>query len=111
MIGGVLTACVLACGSPEPPPVPDERDLAVFAEVLLVEAILQDFTGPTKDSLAERYYGQLYDRFGTSAAGLDELRRRFSADPELWTALSDSVEARLDRVEADPSALINADLN
>ena len=97
-----------ACGEAESSGAPTERELGIITETVLIEAILQDFSGPTKDTLAVRYYDQLYDRYGISAADLDDLRERYGRDVQLWHVMTDSVEARLQRSQADPSALFGA---
>ena len=107
----LVAFAVPACGSEEFAAAPTERELAVWTEVLLIEAALQDFSGPTKDTLAARYYAQLYDRYGLSAEGLDELRERYNEDVDLYEVMSDSVEARLQRGAEDPSRLLNPGLN
>ena len=102
---------VISCGPRESTAVPTETEVAVFTELVLIEAALQDFTGPTKDSLAERYYAQLYDRYGMTAADLDALRSRYNADVGLYLVMTDSVEARLQREQADPSQLLRPALD
>ena len=96
-----------ACGGGESAGAPTERELGIFTETILIEAVLQDFSGPTKDTLAARYYDQLYDRYGISDADLDALRRRYNDDVALWQAMTDTVEARLERSQADPAKLLN----
>ena len=100
-----------ACGGGEVAPAPTEEELAIFTEIVLIEAVLQDYTGLTKDTLSERYYTRLYDRYGLDAQQLDGLRDRYNQDPRLWIGMADSVEARLNRAQADPSALLNRELN
>ena len=100
-----------ACGTDEPAAVPTEEELAIWTEAVLIESALQDFTAVTKDSLATRYYGLLYDRFGIDAADLRELRERYNWDVRLYQVMSDSVEARLQRSAEDPSRLLHPGLN
>lgn len=107
---GLAWALASGCGGNEEVPPPTEEELSIFTEVFLIESALQDFTGPTKDTLTERYYGQLYDRYGVDAGELDAIRRRYNATPERWSALGDSIEARLDRAQADPTTLLNVDV-
>ena len=102
----LLVAGLHACAESSVEAVPTETELAIFTEIVLIEATLQDFSGPAKDTLAVRYYEQLYDRFGVSPGDLDALRQRYNADVALWQAMADSVEARLQRSQADPSELL-----
>ena len=101
------TALVAACGEPDVELVPTDEEIAIFTEVVLIEAALQDFVGPQSVRLSELYYGQLYDRYGISAADLDRLRRRYDADARLWQVMTDSLEARVTRGQENPGALLN----
>ncbi len=76
---------------------PTEEELRVFTQTMLIEAALQDFSGPTRDSLASVYYGQLYDAYGIDAAWLDGMRDRFDRDIHLWESATDSLERRFER--------------
>ena len=100
-------AVVAGCQQRISTAVPTEEELDVWTEVFLIEAALQDFSGLTKDSLAERYYDQLYDRYGLDEVALSDLRQRYTEDVRLFEIMSDSVEARLQRSQEDPSALLN----
>ena len=102
--------CLGACGSEEVAATPTEEEIAVLTETFLVEAALQDFSGPAKDTLALRYYAQLYDAYGIDADYLIELRGRYNADVQLWQTLADSAQARIERHQTDPVRLLNPTL-
>lgn len=103
----LVASCLAAsaCNDPSPPYAVGEEDIDILAEAFLIEAVAQDFSGATRDSLTAVHYGQLYDRFGIDEAQLDALRRDLSGDPRKWQAATDSVEARLKRGRDDLDAL------
>ncbi len=105
----VVLSLVLACGGSGTPAAPTAEELAVFTQVMLVEAALQDFSGPTRDSLSSVYYAQVYDSFGIDAAWLDAMRDRFDADVQLWEVATDTVDARLSRHKDELSPLLRRD--
>ena len=53
---GIACLFVVACAGEPGEAVPTERELSIFTEVVLIEAILQDFSGPTKDTLTVRFH-------------------------------------------------------
>ena len=109
-----MAACILAflsCNEPNPQSPLYEEDIQILTEVMLLEAVLQDFTGSNNDSLVEENYDVLYDRLGISEDELQALRKRFSNDPTLWRRATDSVEARLKAGRADFETLLNPELN
>ncbi len=107
-----LCVAVAACGSSaQAEAKPEEEELEILTHALVIEAVLQDFSLVRKDSLAERYYAQLYDRFGISEAGLDELRRRYSQDPKLWVVAADTLNARIEAHRDSLGALLNVGVN
>lgn len=87
-----------------------EEETAVYTEVLIIEAILQDFAGADRDSLSERFYDELYDRYGTDQDALDELRTQYSLHPELWLSVGDRVRSYYDSARAAPDSLLNGRL-
>jgi len=107
----LITISINACGDSSSPTSLEERDGRIFVDAMLVEAVLQDFTGAKKDSLAEVNYGVLYERHGIDETDLEDLRKRFSNDPTQWSRAADSVESRLKRGRADFESLLNAGLN
>ena len=100
-----------ACGPPPPPPPPTEAELELMTRSLLVEALLQDFSGVKRTELSERYYRQLHLQLDAGPGDLEALRARYAESPELWVAASDSVVARLERHRTDPEALLGGTLD
>jgi len=88
-----------------------EEDIRILTDVMLLEGVLQDFSGDEKDSLSVLNYNVLYDRYGITEQGLQELRQRYSEDPTLWTRSSDSVVARPKGARTDFETLLNLGLN
>ena len=111
LLPAILCALSSACSEPNPqePIYPGEVEL--LTDVLLVEGVLQDFPEPSRDTVALTFYDWIYDRHGVTAADLDALRRRYSAEPTLWQRASDSARARLDRYRDDLGALLNDPVN
>jgi len=101
---------LVACNDPNPQLELFEEEIKILTDVMLLEGVLQDFTGAQKDSLAKVNYDLLYDRHGISEEGLQELRQRFSEDPTLWSRAADSIEVRLKAGRADFETLLNAGL-
>lgn len=102
----IALAALSGCGDDPPPPAPTVDEIALVTEALIIESTLQDFNGVERDRLADRYYGQLYDKYGERVADLGELRTRYAHRPELWTAAADSAIARIDRHRGDPLSLL-----
>ena len=100
-----------ACDDPNPQQPLYDEDIRILTDVMLLEGVIQDFTGIAKDSLAKVNYDLLYDRHGISEGELQELRRRFSNDPTLWSRAADSIDARLKRGRTDFETLLNLELN
>jgi len=100
-----------ACNDPNPRLPLYEEEVNILTDAMLVESVLQDFTGIKKDSLAKLNYNVLYDRHGISEVELQEIRERYSNDPTLWSRAADSVEARLKRGRTDFETLLNPELN
>ena len=96
-----------ACNDPDPQRPLGADEVDAMTHLLLVEAALQDFSGMQRDTLARRYYDQLYDRFGLSLQELNSLRDRFSDDPTLWQRTADSLVARFDAGRGDIDTLLN----
>ena len=95
-----------SCNDPNPqlPLYPEEID--IFTQIFLIESALQDFSGIQRDTLAIRYYNELYDAFGIDENQLNELRNKFSQDPTLWERLTDSTKARLENARSDIGKLL-----
>ena len=83
-VAGVSIAA-LACNDPNPQSPLHEEDIQILTEVMMIEAVLHDFSGAKKDSLVGENYGVLYDRYGISESELQALRTRFSNEPTLWS--------------------------
>ncbi len=86
---------------------PTEEEINILIEALLLESALQDFTPPLKDTLAERYYTELYDRYGVDDQFLNNTRLRFGEDALLWERVTDSVLARLERRRTSPDSMFS----
>ncbi len=111
LAGVLVLVATLACGEATPA---DEveitnEELDVLTQVFLIEGALQDFTGIQRDTLAERYYIELYDKYGYDQQQLDAMRQRFSDNPVLWQAATDSVVARLEQARQDISRVLPQD--
>ena len=107
-VGLVLGGTLAGCGGREDATAPTEEEIEVLAEAMLLEGALQDFTGTLRDSLAVRYYDELYDRYGIDEAYLDDLRDRQADRFGSWTPLMDSVISRLERRRGKPDSLFGA---
>lgn len=103
----LLMSVLWACGSQEIAPDPTDEEIEVITEALLLEGVLQDFSGNLRDSLSEVYYTELYDRYGIDADYLNDLRVRYSRNLVRWERLSDSVVVRLERYRGDPDSLLH----
>ncbi len=100
-----------ACGDSSPAVTVEDEEIKVLTDAMLLEAMLQDFTGQRKDSLAFVNYELLYKRHGINEEDLEEMRNRFSQTPELWSIAADSVESRLKLGRSNFDTLLNLGLN
>ena len=99
-----------ACQSAKSEAQPTEEEINILTEALYIEGVLQDFTAPLSDSLADRYYTELYDRYGIDGDYLDQLRDRYDDDIILWEIASDTISARLERLQYNDQPLFNPEV-
>jgi len=101
-----LIGLLAACSDEEVVTPLVEEEVQIFTEMLIIESLLQDFSGPQRDTIAARYYEQLYDRFGIDASTVGALRDDYSRHPERWIRTMDTVAARIERNRTDLKPLV-----
>jgi len=57
---------LVACNNPNPQLPLYEEEIHLLTDIMLIEVVIQDFSGPEKDSLAAVNYDLMYDRHGFS---------------------------------------------
>lgn len=101
IVGVILIGSSWSCSDPNPQQPLYEEEINIMTQVFLIESVLQDFSGIQRDTLAIRYYNQLYDQFGIDEDRLNDLRNRYNEDPTLWQRLTDSTVARFESARTD----------
>ncbi len=97
-----LAGCTHDAGEPAPKGkmLPAEVMIEVLADAHVAEAALQNIHGPRRDSLATRYYSQIFAIHGITRADFEYTYDRMRQQPELLDEIYGEVMARLDRFRA-----------
>jgi hypothetical protein len=111
LFSALIGLSLIACGDSNTQVTVDDKDVDLLVDAMLLEAALQDFSGAKRDSLSRVNYELLYERHGIDESDLEDLRHRFSQNPEKWAIAADSVANRLKRGRSDFDSLLNPELN
>lgn len=99
--------CVLilfSCKQEEEKPIEVSQDnVDLLSDLLIVEGVLQDFTGDSRDSAVAFYYREVYNKYRLNPNELDSIRKEMRQNPKLLERTMDSVIVRLTRIRENPT--------
>ncbi len=87
----VLLIALCTCQSNDTLPIPEETLLKVLSDIHKAEVIFNGETQVHKDSLSRRYYQQIFDRHGITAAQYDTTLSMLSFRPAMMHRIYDQV--------------------
>ncbi|MCB0520756.1 MAG: DUF4296 domain-containing protein [Lewinellaceae bacterium] len=101
MAATLLLVGLSGCGKEAAPPIPDEKLIEILTDVHIAEAALEGLNGKAKDSVAIKYYGEIFAIHHVEQADFDTTLAILMRDPEKFGNLYEKVAANLEKMRVD----------